>query len=41
MLRYPEDSEDLKVSISELKGQAGNAGRCMCFYHTNCPTGKE
>ena len=38
---YPEDSEDLKVGISELKGQMANAGRSRFFHHANCPTGKE
>ena len=35
MLRYLEDSEDLKVGISELK----ETGRS--FHHANCPAGKE
>ena len=41
MLGCLEDSEDLKVGISELKRTDGNAGRNMFFHHANSPTGKE
>ena len=41
MLRYPEDSEDLKVSVSELKGQLETPEEAGFFCHADCQTGKE
>ena len=38
MLKYLEDCEELKVSLSEL---VGNVGRSRFFCHTDCQTGKE
>ena len=40
MLRYLEDSEYLKVSISELKGQLETLEKAGFFHHTNCPVGQ-
>ena len=39
MLKYCEDSEDLKVGLSELKDQLENAGRNRFFCHVDCQTG--
>ena len=41
MLRYLEDSEDLKVSISEWKGQLETPEEEEGFSITHCPEGKE
>ena len=41
MLGYLEDSEDLKVGISELERRAGNAGGRRSIHHAHCQAGKE
>ena len=41
MLKYLEDSEDLKVSLSELKEQQKTLEEAGFFHYANCPTGKE
>ena len=41
MLRYLEDSEDLKVGISGIERTDGNAERSRFFHHANCLAGKE
>ena len=40
MLKYLEDNEDVKVGLSELKEQFGNAGRSRYFHSADCQTGK-
>ena len=39
LLRCSEDSEYLKVNVSEL--QVGNIGGIGCFHQANCPAGNE
>ena len=42
MLRSLEDSEDLKVGISELREQLETLEEDgFFFHHANCPAGKE
>ena len=41
MLRYQEDSEDLKVGVTELQERLGISEETGCFHQANCPPGNE
>ena len=41
MLKYLEDSEELKVSLCELKEQLETPEEAGFFCHADCQTGKE
>ena len=41
MLRYQEDSEDVKVGVTELQEPLGISEESRYFRQTNCPAGKE
>ena len=40
MLKYLEDTEDVKVGLSELKEQLETLEESV-FFHADCQTGKE
>ena len=41
MLRYLEDSEDLKVGVTDFERTVGNIGGSRWFHQENGPAGNE
>ena len=41
MLKYLEDSEELKVGLSELKEQLETPEESRFFHHADCQASKE